>query len=152
MLFPPLSDCMLTSLSKDYENVIIKIQLQFTGFFYACLCVLDNELHGHLLKDTLCESISQIGQCGSGTFSYRQFGKLQSKVNRLVEHKQSFNTSQKVKIGSQEQNVSGDKRLCNSVVDKQLSKWWCFIAPLTTVITNSRWFFFIYMQLWEVGS
>lgn len=56
---------------------------------YACLFFpfLDNELHDHLLKDNKCKSINKSGQCGSGIFSYKEFGKLQSKVNSLVVHR-----------------------------------------------------------------
>ncbi|XP_029686475.1 suppression of tumorigenicity 18 protein isoform X2 [Takifugu rubripes] len=42
---------------------------------------VDNELHDRLLKDKQRDGINQIGQCGSGTFSHRVFGKLQSKMD-----------------------------------------------------------------------
>lgn len=58
----------------------------------------DNELHDRLLKENQCESVNQSGQCGSGISSYREFGKLQSKVNSLSARRQSFNTSTKVKM------------------------------------------------------
>lgn len=63
---------------------------------YECLFffpVLDNELQDHLLKDNKCESINKGGQCGSGILSDKEFGKLQSKVNSLVEHRQRLYTS-----------------------------------------------------------
>ncbi|XP_039671330.1 suppression of tumorigenicity 18 protein isoform X1 [Perca fluviatilis] len=52
---------------------------------------VDNELHDHLLRDNKGESINQGGQCGSGILSYRELGKLQSKMDSEGEE-QTVNT------------------------------------------------------------
>ncbi|XP_063741218.1 suppression of tumorigenicity 18 protein isoform X3 [Eleginops maclovinus] len=41
----------------------------------------DDELDDHFLRENKCESINQGGQCGSGIFSNRALGKLQSKMD-----------------------------------------------------------------------
>ncbi|KAF1383768.1 hypothetical protein PFLUV_G00135260 [Perca fluviatilis] len=55
------------------------------------ITALDNELHDHLLRDNKGESINQGGQCGSGILSYRELGKLQSKMDSEGEE-QTVNT------------------------------------------------------------
>lgn len=83
---------------------MLKHKKKVSDFSCMHVCVLffvfflDNELRDRLLKDNQCESVNQSGQCGSGISSYREFGKLQSKVNSLSERRQSFNTSTKVKM------------------------------------------------------
>ena len=57
-------------------------------FFY----VIDDELDDHSLRENKCESINQRGQCGSGIFSYRALGKLQSKVNKQTQTKLKYTT------------------------------------------------------------
>lgn len=87
-----------------WRHIVLKNAKAYKKFliYYVCMSVfcffLDNELHDRLLKDNQCESVNQSGQCGSGISSYRELGKLQSKVNSLLERRQSFNTSTKVKM------------------------------------------------------
>lgn len=54
--------------------------------------VVDDALDDHFLREHKCESINQRGQCGSGIFSYRALGKLQSKVNKQTQTKLKYST------------------------------------------------------------
>lgn len=120
-------------------------------FMHACLCLLfpppvsDNELHDRLLKDKQRDGINQIGQCGSGTFPCRVFGKLQSKVN-------SWNLPSRKK---RDRRVSGDTWLRNrGVVQQVLSSftpWTCKDLDLQMLFVKRgiiiSFFFFTSAQL-----
>lgn len=60
--------------------------------FVFVFSITDDELHSRLLRDRKCKNINQGGECGTGISSYRVLGKLQSKVNNLME------TGRKVKF------------------------------------------------------
>lgn len=124
MPFPPFSDCITSSNSNSYKNIMMKklscklkseevTYCKIKVFVFGVYSVIDNELHDRLLSDKKCESINQGGQCGSGILSYRALGKLQSKVNNQTQTglRQSFNSKYKVEKITfvRDKKVSGDK-------------------------------------------